>query len=126
VKTWVEEKLQRYQQNSDFVTEQMLLDITEQIARTMLAQDVKRSELAERLGVSRSYITKVMEGRPNLTVHSLVRVALALDCDLGISLRPRSNLRWWQDSDRNRSIEFEVTGHEATTAENTPQIAAAA
>ena len=125
MRSWLEEKLEQYEGHPDLVTHQILLDITEQVASQMLAQGVKKRDLAERLGVSRSYVTRVLEGTPNLTVRSLVRVSLALDCDLRIELRPRANVRWWQ-SDMPHEFEVDLYGKRPAEATIAAQIATAA
>lgn len=125
MRSWLEQKIEEYEGHPDLITHQVLLDITEQIASQMLAKGVKKRDLAERLGVSRSYVTRMLEGTPNLTVRSLVRVSLALDCDLQIGLRPRANVRWWQGGIPH---EFEVGlyGNRPAEATNAAQLAIAA
>ena len=54
----------------------------------MQEQGVSRSELAERLDVSRAYITKVLNGHGNMTLRTLVRLALALGLAPEISFVP--------------------------------------
>lgn len=48
--------------------------------------NIKHYELADRLGTSSAYITKVFRGDANLTIESLVRFARALDLKLKIEL----------------------------------------
>ena len=45
----------------------------------MIDTGMKRSELAERLGTSRAYVTKLLDGQENMTLKTVVRVAAALD-----------------------------------------------
>ncbi|PYS47601.1 MAG: hypothetical protein DMF68_15600 [Acidobacteria bacterium] len=49
-------------------------------------------ELARRLGKSRAYVTKVLQGSTNFTLESLVKIARALDCqiDFQFSVAPQS------------------------------------
>ncbi|TAK72259.1 MAG: XRE family transcriptional regulator, partial [Dehalococcoidia bacterium] len=53
------------------------------------ARGVSRAELAERLGTSRAYVTKLLEGQENMTVKTLVRVANALEMKVAMKLVPR-------------------------------------
>src|SRR6266404_5150656 len=55
-------------------------DISDQIHALMERQNVKPSELARRLGKSRAYITKLLQGNANFTIDSLVQIARALGC----------------------------------------------
>ena len=55
----------------------------------MQKQGVSRSQLAERLGTSRAYVTKLLDGQENMTLKTIVRVANALDLKVDLKLRPR-------------------------------------
>ncbi len=63
----------------DFVYEQLLLDVNERILTAMERAGVRKADLAERLGTSRAYITKLLGGPENLTLKTLVKVAMALN-----------------------------------------------
>ncbi len=67
----------------------VLLDVTEEIARGLVARNMKRSELAERLGTSRAYVTKLLDGQENMTLKTLVRVANALEMKVDTRFIPR-------------------------------------
>jgi transcriptional regulator with XRE-family HTH domain len=60
-------------------------DISEQIHLVMEHQDVSKAKLARKLGKSRAYITKILQGNANFTLESLVKIARALDCKLDMS-----------------------------------------
>lgn len=55
------------------------VELSEQIYLAMEQQGVSNAELARRLGKSRAYITKVLQGNVNFTIESLVKIARALD-----------------------------------------------
>ena len=48
-----------------------------------------RSDLANAIGTSPAYVTKVLGGDANFTIETMVKLANALDADLVISPRPR-------------------------------------
>ncbi len=77
------------QHTPEYELEWLLLDIHEAVWAAMQARGVSRAELAERLGTSRAYITKLLEGQENMTVKTLVRVANALEMKVGMKLVPR-------------------------------------
>lgn len=52
----------------------------------MKDQNVTKAELARRLGVSKPWITKLLDGNHNLTMKSLLNVALALGLELNVTL----------------------------------------
>jgi transcriptional regulator with XRE-family HTH domain len=64
------------------------VEISEQIYQAMEAQGISKAELARRLGKSRAYLTKMLQGNVNFTIATLVKVAMALNCkfELAISL----------------------------------------
>ena len=91
---WFSQRLEEYREDPEFVLEQLILDVTEQICGAMEEQEISRSELAQRLGVSRAYVTKLLNGHPNMTLRTLVAVAAALGLRANISvLRPTTSTR---------------------------------
>jgi transcriptional regulator with XRE-family HTH domain len=86
---WFEEQVKELEDDPGFLTEQLLLDVTEQLYVRMEEAGLRSSDLAERLGVSRAYITQLFNGRPNMTMRTLVGVAHALDQRVRVTLRPR-------------------------------------
>lgn len=67
----------------------VLLDVTEAIVKRMIEQNVRRTDLAERLGTSRAYVTKLLDGQENMTLKTLVRVANALQMKVDTTFIPR-------------------------------------
>jgi transcriptional regulator with XRE-family HTH domain len=55
-------------------------EISDQISRLMESQDISNAELARRLGKSRAYVTKILQGNANFTLDSLVQIARVLGC----------------------------------------------
>lgn len=55
-------------------------EISDQISRLMTVQKVSRAQLASKLGKSRAYVTKILQGNANFTIDSLVQIARALGC----------------------------------------------
>jgi len=91
---WFAQRLKEYRDDPEFILEQLILDVTEQICAAMEGQDISRSELAQRLDVSRAYVTKLLNGHPNMTLRTLVEVAAALGLRPNISvLRPTTSTR---------------------------------
>jgi transcriptional regulator with XRE-family HTH domain len=65
-------------------------EISDQIDRLMSLQKVSRSELASRLGKSRAYVTKILQGNVNFTIDSMVQIARALNCRYTPVLLPKT------------------------------------
>ena len=88
-KTWFDEKLTQFADDPVFLTEEKILEFTEKLVLKMEEYQVSRSELAKRLGVSKAMVTKLLNGNPNMTVKTMVTVAHALGCELGLDLFPK-------------------------------------
>ncbi len=86
---WYKEKLREFRDDVDFMTETAIIDFTEKIVNKMQKMGMSRSDLADKLGVSKPFITKVLNGNPNLTIRSMVAISHALDCDLNLEMCPK-------------------------------------
>ena len=82
-------RFDEWRDDPDYLYEGVVLELTEQIAAQMKERGISRSDLAERLGTSRAYVTKLLDGHENMTVKTLVRVANALEMKVGMKLVPR-------------------------------------
>jgi len=89
--TSLESAVHEYHDDPEYILEGLLYDLTEQIVQAMQRQRVSRADLAERLGVSRAYVTQLLRGKPNTTLRTLVRVAAALGLKLQASLVRRAS-----------------------------------
>jgi hypothetical protein len=68
--------------------EDFILDATEAIWGEMRRRGIRKSDLAETLGVSKAYITQALDGGRNLTLRSLADFAWALDCEPQVMFAP--------------------------------------
>ncbi|MBF0320401.1 MAG: helix-turn-helix transcriptional regulator [Nitrospirae bacterium] len=90
---WYSEKLEQCEENIDFLTDSLIIDINEQLVSQMIAQGLKRSDLAKKMNVSKSYITKCLRGNVNFTVKTLAGFAKALNCDISMDIKLKDNTR---------------------------------
>jgi transcriptional regulator with XRE-family HTH domain len=102
-KNWFAQQFEQFDDDPEFNAGLLRLKLFEDILRIMEEQGVTRSELASRLSVSKAYITKLFNDSTNVTLHTLVRVSLALGRDVEIALVPRSATKHTA-SDRGDSI----------------------
>jgi transcriptional regulator with XRE-family HTH domain len=65
--------------------------IAERVAERRRAWGVSQRELAELCGTTQSAIARVERGKRPPRIDTLARIAAALDCELVIELRPRTN-----------------------------------
>ena len=78
--------IKRYENDPEYLTEGLLIDITEQMAGLMKRQGLSRSDLARRLNCSNAYVTKLMSGSQNLTLKKLSQIGVALGCSVRCAL----------------------------------------
>lgn len=69
-------------------------DFVDEVDRLMTEQGVSKAELARRLGVTKPYVTKVLQGQ-NFTVHTMAKIAVALDRFVRIHLAPSGVVVSW-------------------------------
>ncbi len=69
----------RRHEDPEYLFELLATDLGEAIVARMEAAGINRTELAERMGVSRARVSQVLGGHDNLTLKTLVAVAHALD-----------------------------------------------
>lgn len=69
---------EEFKEDADFIAEGLIVRITENISRIMKAKNINNAQLAEELGTSKAYVTKVLNGNPNMTIRTLAKIAVAL------------------------------------------------
>jgi transcriptional regulator with XRE-family HTH domain len=87
--TWLENYIDQNQYTVEFQTELSIIDLNEKIIAKMAEKKVNRVELAKRLGVSKAFITKLLNGNPNMTIKTINALALALDCQVYLDFKPK-------------------------------------
>ncbi len=75
-------------QTHAYRTEDASIRFTEDLVARMKSSGLTRSVLAEKIGSSPAYITKILRGDNNFTLDSMVKIAAALGCELTIGLQP--------------------------------------
>ena len=76
------------EQTDAYHMDSVKVEISEQIYLAMKRQGISKAELACRLGKSRAYVIKMLQGNANFTIESLVRIARALNCKVDFRLLP--------------------------------------
>lgn len=66
-------------QTDAFQIDPAKLELSEQIYQAMLKQAISEAELSRRLGVSRAYINKILQGNVNFTIDTIVKISRALN-----------------------------------------------
>jgi transcriptional regulator with XRE-family HTH domain len=88
--TWLDRRIARQAGQVGFETERLLLDMTEAFTEKMIERKWTRAELARKMGVDRSVVTRALAGDRNVSLRTLVSFATTLGCRLKIELTDRS------------------------------------
>ena len=68
--------------------ESLILDVTESLWKSLKSKSVTQAELARRLGRSRSFVSRMLDGRRNLTLRTIADVSYALSLEPSFLLQP--------------------------------------
>ncbi len=82
--------LKNYKYDSEFIYEGLLLDISYQLKLLMEEKGVSKKELAKRMGVKPSYITKIFGGA-NISLKTIAKILAALKVDATLTISKREN-----------------------------------
>ncbi|HVR07625.1 MAG TPA: helix-turn-helix transcriptional regulator [Thermoanaerobaculia bacterium] len=66
--------------------EELIIEVTEALARALRISGLTKSELAIRLGRSKGFVSQVMGGGRNLTLRTLADMAAAIGCRVRVNL----------------------------------------
>jgi|SRR6185295_2666342 len=80
------ELFQQAEQHEDYWVAGAIVEFTESLVQEMERQGITRTELARRLGATPAYVTKILRGKVNFTLATMVRLARALGSDLHVQL----------------------------------------
>lgn len=84
--TWFEEKIAQFENDLMFLTEEKILEFNEKVVMKMAEKGINRTGLANRLGFTKPFVTKLLNGNPNMTIKTMVHIANALDCSLHLDI----------------------------------------
>ncbi len=80
--------LERAQESEEYWRDIAVTDFTRELHERMRSLGMTHAELARRMGTSRPYVTKLLDGG-NFTLHTMVKLAMALDVVVRIHLEPK-------------------------------------
>ncbi|MEA2562189.1 MAG: hypothetical protein QOH06_3693 [Acidobacteriota bacterium] len=80
------ELFERAEEHEDYWLAGALLEFTEAVVREMDRQGISRTDLARRLGTTPAYVTKILRGKVNFTLATMMRLARALDSEMHVQL----------------------------------------
>lgn len=75
---WLKEKREKRGRSYRYYLYGLINEITDKIETLMECQGLSKKELAERLGVSKASVSRILSGNRNMTLDTLVKVSFAL------------------------------------------------
>ncbi|MBF0134315.1 MAG: helix-turn-helix transcriptional regulator [Magnetococcales bacterium] len=89
------------EKDSLYWKEGLILEFTSDLYQLMNAQGLTKKDLADRLGTSKAYVTKIFQGNANFTAESMTRIAHALNGRVKIHVTPRNDNSKFCDASDN-------------------------
>lgn len=96
LKNWLKED--KY--DVDFIYEGLILDLSYYLKQFMAEKGLNKKQLAEKMGVSPAYITKIFSGE-NISLKTVAKILAALEIDAGIKIFDREKNNYKENPDRN-------------------------
>ena len=82
-----------FEGDPDYEFDVLAIEVGEQIVARMEEQGITQADLARKMGVSRARISQILRGNDNLTLKSIVAVAIGLDCRVDLQLKHAKSAR---------------------------------
>jgi len=71
-----------------YAEEGFILDCTERVCELMKQKNISQTELANRMGVKKSNVSRMLDGHRNLTIRTLAHMLFVLDSEARIQVNP--------------------------------------
>ena len=84
------EELKRWlnEPSSEVEAERLILEVSELILEQMEQADISHTELAGRLGKSKSHVSRLLSGDRNMTLRTLAEICYSLSYRVSLNLQP--------------------------------------
>src|SRR5690349_15397563 len=77
--TKFDRRLAQKRRDPGFLYAELVGNISDELNHALSVQHITRSSLARKLGVSKAYVSRLLNEHPNLTIRSYVQIANALN-----------------------------------------------
>ena len=74
----LDKHVQEYANDPEFIAEGLSIKVIEEVLEYLEQRGLNQSWLAEEMGVSRAFISRMLNAPPNLTLLTIARIAVAL------------------------------------------------
>jgi predicted transcriptional regulator len=92
--------IERAQKSVEYWRDVAITDFTRDLHARMTRLNVNQEELARRMGTSRPYVTKLLDGG-NFTLNTMVKASTALDGVVRVHIADRETVTRWFDEYRS-------------------------
>jgi plasmid maintenance system antidote protein VapI len=123
--------LERAEDSIEYWRDVAITDFARDLHMLMQRRKINHTELADRIGTSRPYITRILGGG-NFTLETMVRLSMALGGVVRIHIADRGTVTSWKDEYDGRttidlgnepSFDFEVYSGEEKTRDSWTRVA---
>lgn len=76
------------EQDPEFVAGLLKIEFTDELSIAMESKGLSKADLADRVGCSKAYITKVLRGTTNFTLETMAKLAMAVDHKIHFEMLP--------------------------------------
>ena len=73
-----EASFKQYENDPEFVAEGLAISFVEDMLECLEKRGLTQSWLAEQMGVSRAHVSRILNARPNMTLLTIAKIAIAL------------------------------------------------
>jgi transcriptional regulator with XRE-family HTH domain len=84
---WWEKWNREAEKDPVYLAESLALEVAIEVYQQMKEAGLSQARFAKRLGVSRPYVSQVLQGKTNMTILTLAKIAKALGSDLTIAFK---------------------------------------
>lgn len=89
---------EEFANDPEYVAEGLAIKVTEEMLECLEQKGLSQSWLAERMGVSRAHVSRILNAQPNMTLLTIAKIAIALGIKPDVSLDADS----WRIAAANR------------------------
>ena len=68
-----------YANDPEYVAEGLAIKVTEEMLECLELKGLNQSWLADQMGVSRAHVSRILNARPNMTLLTIAKIAVALN-----------------------------------------------
>lgn len=88
----LERYAQDYANDPEFIAEGLSIKVIEEMLKCLEQRNLSQSWLAQKTGVSRAHISRILNAPPNMTLLTIAKIAVALGFTPDVCLNARSRL----------------------------------